>query len=195
MAKRPTPDIANAEYKKYINQIISFSEYIQDLDVEPLSEKDNENYSDWFLEKVKSWHNEIPQNIIEKYKTKELLYIVENEYKNLEMKTRHGDFTPWHMIKLPNGKIGLIDGEHAMRNGVEYYDMGYFIQRVFSVLGNPDFAKEIYTMLKNKNYNLKKLKIILASRAIGGFCDESLISNISNYERASKFKQWVLNLN
>jgi len=52
LAKRPKPGLRNTEYKKYINQIIDFSELIQNLRIHPLSEKDNENYAEWFLEKT-----------------------------------------------------------------------------------------------------------------------------------------------
>jgi hypothetical protein len=194
LAKRPAPGVENQEYKKHINQIIELSELIQNLKVESLSEKDDEDYAEWFLEKTKSWYAEIPQQAIDRYNINELLRIVEDSYKNLRMKTRHGDFTPWHMISLANGKLGLIDGEHAMRNGVEYYDIGYLIQRIFSVLEDPDFAKEVFEILKNRKYNLDKLRVILASRAIGGFCDEMLMVDNPNLDRANKFKECVISL-
>ena len=185
----------NAEYKKSINQIIELSELIQNLKIEALSENDNQNYLEYFIEKVNAWHNEIPEEIKVKYQTNTLFNLIKNNYKNLEIKTRHGDFAPWHMIKLKGNKIGLIDGEHAMKNGVEYYDIGYYIQRVFSVLEDTQSAKEILVNLKNKNYDLIKLKVILAARAIGGFCDETLIAEKTNFDRADKFKNWVISLN
>ncbi len=194
LAKRPTPDARNDGYKNIIEKIIDISEFIQNLAIEPLSDRDNESYTQWFLEKVKSWHNEVPQDIQEKYKTQDVIDVVENGYKNLEEKPRHGDFTPWHMINLPNGKIGLIDGEHAMKNSVEYYDIAYLIQRIFSPMDDEEYANEILRILKNRNYDFQKIKVVLASRAIGGFCDEAMIVDNPDFERAHKFKNWVLNL-
>ena len=97
------------------------------------------------------------------------------------------------MIKLESGQIGLIDGEHAMQNGLELYDIGYFIQRVFSVLKNPKLAKDILDLLKNKKYNIQKLKCVLAARAIGGFLDESLAPK-PDYSYTDKFKEWVVKI-
>lgn len=194
LARRPTPHSKEDGYKNYIDRIIEMSEVIQTFKLEPLSERDKEDYAGWFLEKVKSWYNEIPQDVQQKYNTNELLKIVENGYRNLEKRLRHGDFTPWHMIKLQNGKIGLIDGEHAMSNGVKYYDISYFIQRIFAPMGDELSANEILHKLKNKNCNIQKLKVVLASRAIGGFCDEALVLDQADFERADKFKNWVLNL-
>lgn len=194
LAKRPHPNRKNEKFEKYIAQIIDFSEVVQNLDIDELSKKDTYEYKEWFLEKTKSWYNEVPEDIINKYQANKLLEIIEDGYKILDKKARHGDYTPWHMIKMQNGKIGLIDGEHAMKNSVEYYDIGYLIQRVFSVFEDHEFAKEILEMLISRNYDLKKLKVILASRAIGGFCDEVLLRTDHNFERANKFGQWVLSL-
>ncbi len=118
--------------------------------------------------------------------------IVKRGYSNLEKRPRHGDFTPWHMFELKDSVIGLIDGEHAMKNGVEYYDVGYFIQRIYSVLQNQTFAEDIFNLLRKKNYNLDKLRVILAARAIGGFLDEYLTGK-PNYVKSNKFKEWVIN--
>lgn len=194
LAKRPAPGSKNDGYKQHIAQMIEMSEIIQSLAIEPLSQRDNDDHAKYFMEKVESWYNEIPLEIQKIYDTAEMLQVVEKGYKNLEMRPRHGDFTPWHMIKLQNGRIGLIDGEHAMRNGVEYYDIAYLIQRVYSPMDDADFANEILNILKSRNYDLDKLTTVLAARAIGGFCDEVLIFGTPNFDRANKFKNWVTDL-
>lgn len=193
-AKRPTKDKVEQILQQDLPKIIELSELIQTLNIKELSIEDRKDYGKRFFEKTKSWYDAVPKNIIKQYRVDEMLRIVENGYENLERKTRHGDFTPWHMIKLKNGKIGLIDGERALRNGVKYYDIGYLIQRIFSAIEDHEFAKHLFEILIQRKYNLEKLKVILASRAIGGFCDESLISKNSNFPRANKFSQWVLNL-
>ena len=169
-----------------VSQIINFSEIIQGLKI-------NFPSSESFLEKTQTWFSDIPANIREEYKIESLLKIVKKGYANLQIKPRHGDFTPWHMLKLPGGKLGLIDGEHARSNGVEYYDIGYFIQRAFSVLENPKFAKRILSLLLKRNYNLEKLKVILAARSIGGFLDKSL-EDSPDYTIPAKFCSWILKL-
>ena len=80
-----------------------------------------------------------------------------------------------------------------MFDSVELYDIGYFIQRVFAVLQNPQLAERILNMLKGKKYEIEKLIIILAARTIGGFLDESLTSS-PNYFYADKFKRWTISL-
>lgn len=191
LAQRPQKNTLDKDFKEYMLSIIEFSELIQNLKINKLSEKDSEEYKQWFLNKTESWYNAIPINILEGYKVNELLDIVKKGYLNLEKRPRHGDFTPWHMFKLRDGVIGLIDGEHAMQNGVEYYDIGYLIQRIYSVLQNQTFTEDILNLLRRRNYNLDKLRVVLAARAIGGFLDEYLTGN-PNYSKSNEFKEWVI---
>lgn len=170
---------------EYIPQIIELAELIQKM---PGSDND---YKMRFISKVNMWFSDIPVNVSKKFKIKMLLDIIEKGVDDLLSRPRHGDFTPWHLIKLPDQRLGLIDGEHFLTNGVEGYDICYFIQRVFSVLENPDLAKRIYIKLIDKGYDKNKLQIVLASRAIGGFLDESLREK-PDYKSASNFKDWVL---
>lgn len=175
-----------------IPEIIAMSEAIQQLSIPFLSEE-NINYKDRFVEKTASWYNAIPQNVRETYKVDDLLKIVKNGVSGLEKRPRHGDFTPWHIFKLKTGELGLIDAEHALTNGVAYYDIGYFVQRVFCVLKNPDLAKDIFSLLRTKKYDAEKLRVVLAARAIGGFLDESLIVS-PDYSLCDSFKRWSIDL-
>lgn len=196
LARSPHPDKKIAKLlQENLNTIINCCEVLQNLNIERLSEKENENNQKYFLEKTESWYKDIPKDILLKYNVVELLQIVEKGYLNLERKARHGDFTPWHLLKLKNGKLGLIDGEHAMKNGVEYYDVSFLIQRVFAIMENPKSAKEICKEVLKRGYDLEKLKTVLAARAIGGFLDSSIFySNVPNFTFANKFKDWVLSL-
>lgn len=170
---------------EYIPQIIEFSEVIQNL---PGTDGD---YKVRFVNKAKAWFGDIPTDIRHKFKVTTLLEMIEKGASKLSPKPRHGDFAPWHVIKLQDKKIGLIDGEHFLANGVEGYDICYFIQRTFSVLKNPPLAKDIYFQLKKKGYQTERLKTVLATRAIGGFLDESL-SEKPDYEYANNFQDWVV---
>lgn len=190
LAKRPERMQTSIIFQNLLPSVIEFSELIQELTLDQLSDQENSDHKMWFLKKTKSWYEDIPEDIRKRYKVMDLLKIVENGIARVQKRPRHGDFTPWHLINLGGGKIGLIDGEHTRSNGVEYYDIGYFIQRVFSVLKNPSLAQTILTALIKKNYDLEKLRVILAARAIGGFLDESLTIK-PNYEFSNMFKKWV----
>lgn len=169
----------------YIPQVIELSELIQKLPGKV------DGYQKKFIGKVKNWLSDIPDDVCEKYQVEILFKIVKNGVTKLFPKVRHGDFAPWHIVKLPKGKLGLIDGEHFLVNGVENYDICYFIQRVFSVLRNPQVAKEIYSQLLSLGYKEDKLEVVLAARAIGGFLDESLKEK-PDYKFANSFKDWIL---
>ena len=178
--------------KKYLPTIVQFSELISTLDLTIRRERDMSG-QDFFYQKTLSWYEAIPKHITEKYKIIKLLEIVEYSYHGLMQRPRHGDFTPWHMLSIGDDRLGLIDGEHAMGNGVEYYDIGYFIQRVFCILENPDLAKKIVQHLADRKYKILPLQTILAARGIGGFLDESLKEN-SDYTLCDTYSNFVLSV-
>ncbi len=184
----------NKIVKDNIDAIIDLSEKIMSLKI-PLLPSDNynfgKNHQEKFANKVESHFEAIPKEVKQKYSLEKLLILTKSGIPNLGAMPRHGDFAPWHMILSSNGEINLIDGEHAMSQGVEYYDIGYFIQRVFSVWKEKDLAKKIYERLISRGYEKNKLKTILLARAIGGFLDESL-SPSPNYLIHEEFKDWVL---
>lgn len=171
----------------YIPKIIEFSELIQKLP------GGTAGYQERFIKHVKKWFGDIPPDVCKKYNIEILLKIVKDGKTELSPGVRHGDFAPWHIMKLFDDKLGLIDGEHFITNGVEGYDICYFIQRVFSVLQNPNAAKKIYSILMGKKYKASHLKTVLAARAIGGFLDESL-KDKPDYKFADKFKNWILEI-
>ncbi len=179
----------------YLPHVIELSEFIQQLpQVDFTADKYEEvNYQVRFLSKTRSWFGDIPISISKEFNVKILLEIIEKGVSELSSRPRHGDFTPWHIVKLADKRLGLIDGEHALPDGVEGYDICYFIQRVFSVLKNPNIAGDIYWRLKEKGYQTNKLKIVLAARAVGGFLDESL-NDKPDYGFANSFKDWVMKL-
>lgn len=174
---------------KYILRIIDLSELIQKL---PQVELGIGQRTD-FINKARNWFSDIPVNLRKKFNVLELLNIVEEGMIDLSSRPKHGDFTPWHIIIMKNSGLGLVDGEHAQAYSVENYDICYFIQRVFSVLKNPRLAKEIYARLLKRNYKRKKIKTVLAARAIGGFLDD-YIAGEENYLFAKNFKDWVIQI-
>jgi len=178
-----------------IDQILDFCEFIQKLQLRHLVDRFylDQNYRDYFVSKTKAWLDAVPDDVRRKYDLESLFEIVKNGAYDLVSRPRHGDFAPWHIFSLGEGKFGLIDGEHALAGGVENYDICYFIQRVFSVLEAPDVAEQIFDKILRRDYKVDKLKTVLAARAIGGFLDESF-NKQANYSFANKFKERVLNL-
>jgi len=188
LAKTPAKSKISQTFISSLPNVITFSQLIQELDIKNPNQKISTQ--DIFLDKTQSWLDDIPKYIQGQYDLEKLYKTVEKGILDLKAKPRHGDFAPWHLIKLESGQLALIDGEHAMKNGVELYDIGYFIQRVFSVLKNPKLAKEILNLLDDKGSDIKKLGCILTARAIGGFLDESL-ANAPDYSYADKFRKWI----
>lgn len=176
-----------------IPEVIEFSELIQALKIQNQSSQEDLNYIEWFIKKSKSWYVGIPEKVRGQYQIYDLLKIVENGSPSLQRKARHGDFAPWHLLRIKTGELGLIDGEHVMANGVEYYDIAYFIQRVFNQVQNPNLAEKIVNQLIGRGYEIDKLKVILAARGIGGFLDDSL-TPAPDYSFSNKYKNWVINL-
>ena len=178
-----------------IDRIIDLTEHIQTLPMNiPINDAiQNPDHQEWFRLKTKSWLEALPNDIAQKYRLEQLWKIVADGAESLSKKPRHGDFTPWHIIVLPNGRLGLIDGEHAHSHGVENYDICYFIQRVYTVLGMPDLAAKIFQKLLERGYDKEKLRTVLASRAIGGFLDQSFNYG-PNYDKENEFKNWVLGI-
>lgn len=180
---------------EFIDRIIAFSEHIQNLplNIESRDLIEHNNAQGWFVEKTQNWLKTLSPDVIDEYRVNKLMEMVKEGSSKLLEKPRHGDFTPWHMIALKDG-LGLIDGEHAHSHGVEYYDIAYFIQRVFSVINRKDQAVTIVEkLLSNGKSNINKLKIVLLSRAIGGFCDEFL-SPVPNFKKAQEFADFVQKL-
>lgn len=179
--------------KAKIEEIIKLSETVMNLAIGDLpSDKYNNgnNYLEMFLNKVQSHFDAVPEPIAKKYQLEKLLFEVKETAPSLQLFPRHGDFAPWHMILTKDEKIALIDGEHAMAKGVEYYDIGYFIQRVYAVWREPELAKNIYDILINRGYDKKSLRTILMARTIGGFLDESLAPN-PDYSLHEEMKSWL----
>jgi hypothetical protein len=195
LTPRPKNGAVTKLLEESILEVIEFSEVIQSLEFPDLNDRffTKGSYIDWFVEKTRSWLDSTPGKVVNEYKVGDLMKIVENNSSRLKMKPRHGDFTPWHIMKMKIGQLALLDGERSKAKGVEGYDIGYFIQRVFTILERPDIAERILDLLLEGNYKIEKLKVILAARAIGGFLDESFdISPTYTFE--DKFKEWVINL-
>lgn len=66
---------------------------------------------------------------------------------------QHGDFVPWHMFRLKEKIIGIVDGEHASLVKPRFYDLAYLYTRLYTKAHVPDEAR------KSLNLFLEKSKI------------------------------------
>jgi hypothetical protein len=182
-----------ASLANYIDPIIDFSETIMAMSDIPGNDSETVDYQEWFIQKAKGWFNATPPEVRNAYNVQQLVDKVVYGASFLPRASRHGDFTPWHLFDLGNGKLGLIDGEHAISSSVYGYDICYYIQRVYSELKSPQIAEKIYGNLINRGYNPHNLQTVLAARAIGGYLDESFQTN-PTYEYEQRFQKWVVSL-
>lgn len=185
----------NASFEQSIPELIDFADYIMSLKVMGIGRPDivtGATPQAVFVNKTKSWLDAIPSTMQAQFGLISLLAKVESGAQALATKPRHGDFTPWHLLKTPTG-LGLLDGEHAMSDGVELYDIGYLIQRVHTISKNPPVAQKILVTAEGKGHSTLKLKTILAARAIGGFLDAHLAGK-TDFTLEKEFKDWILSI-
>lgn len=123
------------------------------------------------LDDVKKWSQEINAE------TDGLIRIIEESQDDIKLQTQHGDFVPWHMIDLDDGKFGLIDGEHARSTLPKYYDVAYWYMRVMTELSNPEISEEFLERFHQKLDSgdqktfTDELRPVLAQRTVGAFWD------------------------
>lgn len=170
-------------------QIIACTELIQHINVGPGQNRQTAMRA--FVENVSAWFNGIPQSVRNAYDVERLYTIVQEGVPLLSVASRHGDFAPWHLVTLPHGKLGILDGEHYRSDGVSYYDIGYFIQRAFCVLQQPVIADALIKSLYDKRYDMNALRVVLAARGIGGYLDASL-ADTPNYAYPRLFQEWII---
>lgn len=180
----------------HLSDQIDFALFIMNLQVkESAVQKISEpgSHTEYFLKKTDAWFDAVPEKVREENDLQKLLDIVRNGAHTLKPSLRHGDFTPWHTILLDNGEIGLIDGEHAMVNGIEIYDLVYLMERIYHVLDRPDIAYELVRKLHDAKIDMKKLQTVACARAIGGFLDTSLHPK-PDYTAIRKFMEYCIHL-
>lgn len=146
-----------------------------------------------YLRKTQSHFDTIPDTVREKYDLDTVLTFVKMHLSTAQQSTAHGDFTPWHLFVDEKENFTLIDGEHASTQAPENYDVGYVIQRVYSVLKNPKLAKKMLQKALDQGVDGDRLQVILAMRAIGGFLDESLAPN-PDYTFHKEFVEQIVRL-
>jgi hypothetical protein len=181
-------------FQNLIPKLLDFADYVMSKEVLGVGKPDivtGNTPQEWFVNKTKAWFEATPEAIRIENNVGSLLEIVTSGASGLVTKPRHGDYTPWHIMKLRTGGLGLLDGEHAMSEGVELYDIAYLIQRVHTISNRPDVATKIFEEAKSRGFEVGKLKTVLASRGIGGFLDAHL-ANKTDLSNENNFSDWVI---
>jgi len=119
------------------------------------------------------------------------LGILDKNKENIRTCVGQGDFVARQMYKI-DGKIGIIDGEHAGIRGPLYYDVAYFYIRLTSENDAFDLGKqyldEFYKLLSNEDKHTfwEQLKPVLIQRYIGNLWDNKSRSEVEKMQKLGK---------
>lgn len=122
-----------------------------------------------FFKKLEHWAEETPKDVTK------LITFIKERFDYLQIAPSHGDFVPWHFVQSDEGKLFLVDGEHAHVLGLKFYDVAYFYHRVFTKLKRPDIADrflgEFGGLYEFSEEEKELFKFVLAQRLVGGYFD------------------------
>lgn len=118
------------------------------------------------LKSATEWANQVPRDLTA------LLAVIDRAKDSLRTSVGHGDFVVRQMYQV-NGKIGIIDGEHAGLRGPLYYDVAQFYIRLRHDHEVKDIAQEYLREFRNllpppdKQNFWEELKPVLIQRYLG----------------------------
>jgi hypothetical protein len=136
----------------------------------PLDKKiSEEERKEKFFKKLEHWAEQTPEDV------SGLISFIRERYDYLDTASSHGDFVPWHFIRSEEGKLFLVDGEHAHIVGLKFYDVAYFYHRVFTKLKRSDiadrFLRDFSDLYKFSEGEKELFRLVLAQRLVGGYFD------------------------
>ena len=142
--------------------------------------------------KVEKWlEKPLAQGMIteqEKARAKEQ---IESRLSDIQPALQHGDFVPWHMFDLGDGKIGLIDGEHASLTKPRYYDLAYLYTRLATRQQSFEQASKVLreflklSMVDEAEF-LKSWLPVITLRSLGMYNDAIADLKIQDYRPQAK---------
>lgn len=163
----------SGDIKKRINQIAVITREIELLPIPLSSEFAKTHHSrkqvpvgQKLLDSATEWASQVPRNL------DVFLKEIENSKDTLRTCPAHGDFVIRQMYDV-DGKIGVIDGEHAGLRGAYHYDVAQFYIRLRNDHNAREEAKrylhDFYDLLppEDKNSFWQELKPPLIQRYIG----------------------------
>jgi len=137
----------------------------------------------------KEWATQIPMNL------DDFFQILEKSQKNLRTSVGHGDFTACQLYDI-NGKIGVIDGEHASVKQPLYYDIAHFYNRLRNNHKAQVLARQFLQTFKSilpaadRRMFWEELKPVLIQRYIGNLWEQ--IGNSQNLNELKPLGEEIL---
>ncbi len=153
---------------RWILKIAEATYLISLIDCQSRYKQKTKSVGEYLIASASEWASQVDSNV------QPLLKIIKNSKQQIKRCWAHGDFVPWHMYDLKNGKFGLVDAEHG-GCGLRYYDVAYFYVRVRQSLGEKELAKKFLLAFRNLLPDVDKrnfwndLKPILCQRLMGDF--------------------------
>ncbi|PIY80819.1 MAG: hypothetical protein COY80_00920 [Candidatus Pacebacteria bacterium CG_4_10_14_0_8_um_filter_42_14] len=161
------------DIKRRIKQIAAMTREIELLSIPSDSEfakthalREQISIGQKLLKSATEWASQVPRNL------DTFLKVIEDSKDTLRTCPAHGDFVIRQMYDI-DGKIGLIDGEHAGLEGAYHYDVAQFYIRLRNDHNAPGEAKQylhdFYDLLspEDKDSFWQELKPSLIQRYIG----------------------------
>ncbi|KPJ70886.1 hypothetical protein AMJ51_00690 [Microgenomates bacterium DG_75] len=179
------------QLNKWILKIARATYLINQIDCQPKDEQKTKSVGGYLITSASEWASQVSFDV------QPLLTIIKNSRQRIKKCWNHGDFVPWHMYVLKNGKFGLVDAEHG-GCGLRYYDAAYFYVRVRQSLGESDLAKKFLLSFRDllthddKQNFLNDLRPILAQRLMGDFWGASIgpkAEKERELEKCERFKK------
>lgn len=90
-------------------------------------------------------------NILSTLQAKKASDIVKMYSTNLCYSFQHQDFTPWHIFRLNDGTVGIIDGEHAGYDKPRFTDLAILYMRLCTRCQNPTSAARLLQAFIDKS--------------------------------------------
>lgn len=106
----------------------------------------------------------------------------------VETRVQHGDFTPWHIFDLRQGKYGIVDAEHA-GNLPRFNDLANLYTRLFNRCNSPSSAAAVLrSFIEGIDINKAEFWFafwpIITEKALMG-CSDALIDWVGHDYKAS----------
>jgi len=170
---RPVDENETGDLEKELPVIAETARKIIDIKTDltlPLDKEiAEEERKEKFIKKLEHWAEETPKDITD------LMEFIKERFDYLQIAPSHGDFVPWHFVQGDEGKLFLVDGEHAHVLGLKFYDVAYFYHRVYTKLKRPDIADrflgEFGDLYEFSEEEEELFRFVLAQRLIGGYFD------------------------
>lgn len=155
--------------------LVAFDQIKVDRAGEPLyGETESAPYTN-LLKKVDGWmKTPLQSGLIDQQTINRAKALIERYRSEVKPGFQHGDFVPWHIMKLVNGQRVLFDGEHASALKPRFYDLCYAYTRFFTRSKSKPEAKQLLSAFVSRTGSeslLSELLPVMTLRSLGMHAD------------------------